>query len=266
MGEEEAGALKEEIKKPGFSEFITSLNQLVENVVSMSSRLKELKEVPPDIIKEVLSTVRDIYPKPESKDRKDNPESLQDSRLREEIDALRSSLTKLGEALSEVLKIIKERDAEVMKIIKERDEELRNAQMKQVEMLQSEIGALKSSLEKIEKRFEADGERSLTEKLAEEVTALEKRREELLRVLERLGVKVEDSYVRKDEVSKLVEEVKKKTLEEALDDKRIQAVENIIKDAVSKVVGTFAPAIQLWMQSRMLSAQEQQQEPGKESK
>jgi len=78
----------------------------------------------------------------------------------------------------------------------------------------------------------------------EAVKKYEETRTKMKETLEKLGYKVEDTYMRKDEVEKLVQEVRQKAEEEALDDKRIDAVERIITAAVDKIVGAFQPAIQ----------------------
>ena len=72
----------------------------------------------------------------------------------------------------------------------------------------------------------------------------EAKRARVREVLEGIGFKIEDVYMRRDEVERLVEEVRRKAAEEALDDKRIEAVENIICNAISKLIEMFKPAVQ----------------------
>jgi len=72
----------------------------------------------------------------------------------------------------------------------------------------------------------------------------EAKRARVKEMLERLGLRVEDVYMKKDEVEKMVEEVRRKVAEEALDDKRIEAVENIIRDAVARLIELFKPVVQ----------------------
>jgi len=83
--------------------------------------------------------------------------------------------------------------------------------------------------------------------------AFEEKRARVKTMLERMGFKVEDIYMTREEVEKLIEETKRKTEEEALSDRRITAVENIIREAVSQIVATFGPAVQIWMQHALKS-------------
>ena len=64
-----------------------------------------------------------------------------------------------------------------------------------------------------------------------------------------MGFKVEDQYMRKDEVEKLLAEREKKVLEEGLDDRKIEAVKDIVNNAVSQVVGLFKPAVDIMFSS-----------------
>lgn len=75
----------------------------------------------------------------------------------------------------------------------------------------------------------------------------ESTRSRIKETLDRMGFKVEDIYMKREEVEKLLEETKRRTAEEALDDKRITAVENIVRDAVREIVGMFSPAVKVWM-------------------
>ena len=72
----------------------------------------------------------------------------------------------------------------------------------------------------------------------------ESKRARVKEALERMGLKVEDVYMRKDEVERLVEEARRRATEEAMDDKRIEAVADIISDAISKIIEMFKPAVQ----------------------
>jgi len=72
----------------------------------------------------------------------------------------------------------------------------------------------------------------------------EEKRNRIKRMLEEMGFKVEDVYMKKDEVERLLKDAKRRATEEALDDKRIEAVKDIISDAVSQIIGLFKPAIQ----------------------
>jgi len=75
----------------------------------------------------------------------------------------------------------------------------------------------------------------------------EAKRARVREVLEKLGFRIEDVYMRRDEVERIVEETKRRTAEEAIDDKRIEAVENIIRDAVARLIELFKPAVQAFL-------------------
>jgi len=70
-------------------------------------------------------------------------------------------------------------------------------------------------------------------------------RERIKQFFEKMGFKVEDQYLRRDEVERIVEEAKRRAAEEALEEKQIEAVKEIVKDAVSKVIEMFKPAVNM---------------------
>jgi hypothetical protein len=69
-------------------------------------------------------------------------------------------------------------------------------------------------------------------------------RERFKEIAAKLGFKLEDRYVRREEVDRLLEEEKRKWMEERLDDRRIQAVENIIRETIDKAFKMFQPAVE----------------------
>jgi len=85
--------------------------------------------------------------------------------------------------------------------------------------------------------------------LASGVRSMEQFREDMKQLLEKLGLKVEDRYIPREEVERLLEEERRKAVEEAMDDRRIQAVENIINRAVDRVTDLFKPLIDVWVQN-----------------
>ena len=72
--------------------------------------------------------------------------------------------------------------------------------------------------------------------------------EELKERLEKAGYKILGGPLTYEQVEKLVEEARHKAQEEVLDDKRIAAVENIVRDSVAQIVSMFKPAVSLWME------------------
>jgi len=86
-----------------------------------------------------------------------------------------------------------------------------------------------------------------TDLLVKEVSLLEERRKKLKEALEKLGFKVEDMMMTKDEVEKLLEEKRREWEESALDDQRIKAVENIVNRAIDRIFGMFQPIVQAYL-------------------
>ncbi|MEM1749882.1 MAG: hypothetical protein QW088_03020 [Desulfurococcaceae archaeon] len=81
------------------------------------------------------------------------------------------------------------------------------------------------------------------EAIGEELKQLHERRKRILEMLRKLGFEVKDEWVRREEHEKAVEEAYRRGAEEAIDDKRIDAVKEIIIQGISKVVEMFQPAI-----------------------
>jgi len=90
---------------------------------------------------------------------------------------------------------------------------------------------------------EAEGRRSAIDEFKEAFRGFEEKRREVRKLLEDMGFKVEDVYMRREEVERLLEEARRRAMEEALEDKRIEAVKSIISEAVDKVVNVFRPAV-----------------------
>jgi len=81
------------------------------------------------------------------------------------------------------------------------------------------------------------------------ITNFETQRAGIKETSEKMGLKVEDLYVKREEVEKLVEEAKRAAGEDALDDKRIDAVSAIVRDAVSQIIELFKPAVSSYFSS-----------------
>jgi len=84
----------------------------------------------------------------------------------------------------------------------------------------------------------------LLEEFSKGIADFESMRGKIKEFLEKLGLKVEDRWLSREEHERLVEEAKKKAVEEQLEDKRIDGVVEIMKHAVDRVVGLFQPLVQ----------------------
>jgi hypothetical protein len=73
--------------------------------------------------------------------------------------------------------------------------------------------------------------------------------EELKKRLQEAGYKIVGGPLTYEQVEKLVEEARHRAQEEAIDDKRIDAVAGIIRESVSKIIEMFRPAVEVWLQS-----------------
>ena len=182
----------------------------------------------------------EIWSDPELKDLKPQPviqkKPPEESRKEETIEDTLERLKKYGMGDEELTPL----EREFMDLEEKRKKLLKAAQ-KIVMMYSPSPEQLEA--EEAEKEEEEEKPRDPFEELEAAFKDFEERRKRIREILEKMGFKVEDTYMRRDEVEQMIEEVKRKAQEEALDDKRIAAVENIVRDAVSKLIELFRPAI-----------------------
>jgi len=81
------------------------------------------------------------------------------------------------------------------------------------------------------------------EDLTKLIKEYEETRRQVKEALEALGFRVEDRYVPREEVERIVEEVRRRAYDEVLDDKRIEAVKEIISTSIAKLIELFRPAV-----------------------
>ena len=81
------------------------------------------------------------------------------------------------------------------------------------------------------------------EELIKLIRDYEETRRQIKEALESLGFRVEDRYVPREEVERIVEEVRRRAYDEALDDKRIEAVKEIISTSIARLIELFRPAV-----------------------
>jgi len=94
-------------------------------------------------------------------------------------------------------------------------------------------------------RGEYDGDSFRTlEEFEASLRRFEETRAKIREALEKMGFRVEDVYMRRDDVERAIEEAKRRAQEELVDDKRIEAVQNIVQDAVSRIIELFKPAVE----------------------
>lgn len=184
-----------------------------------------------------------------------------------DVDALKDELGKLRDELEKYRK--KEDEERVKKML---DESLRERD-EAINELKDTINVLMGKLEKITNPPKPEDEEALLKKVEsvksksmnllkdmgyevkpttltrEEVEELIKNQvtnlppDQLKEILEKHGYKVVGGPIPYDEALKMVEEARNKAYDEALEDKRVEAVKDIIKDSVSQLIQLFAPAV-----------------------
>lgn len=108
----------------------------------------------------------------------------------------------------------------------------------------------------------ADGksEEEILADLDRTIRDFEEKRVKIKETLEKYGFKVEDMYMKREEVEQLLQRAKTEALDDALEDKRLEAVGNIINNAVSKLVDqVFAPVVHAYFAAPAMMQQVGQQ-------
>ena len=82
------------------------------------------------------------------------------------------------------------------------------------------------------------------EELIKLIRDYEETRRQIKEALESLGYRVVDRYIPREEVERIVEEARRRAYDEALDDKRIEAVKEIISNSIAKLIELFRPAVE----------------------
>ena len=101
------------------------------------------------------------------------------------------------------------------------------------------------------------------ERIAKEVERLQERRRKIAEALRKMGYEVEDIYLERSKVEELLEQERQKALEEALDEKRIEVVREIVVSIVRELKDIFKPMAEAWWNTILLSqAQQTPAQPG----
>jgi flagellar motility protein MotE (MotC chaperone) len=126
------------------------------------------------------------------------------------------------------------------------------------------IKAARKILAKYDPSYTLSGEREEDEEdedplvdFEETLRSYNEKRERMKKLLESMGFKVEDLYMRREEVEKLIDEVKRRAAEEVLEDKRIEAVKDIINNAVNRIISLFSPVIDYYIPKPQQQPQQQ---------
>jgi hypothetical protein len=84
------------------------------------------------------------------------------------------------------------------------------------------------------------------EDFLESVKAYEEKRSKVRETLEKMGFKLEDKYLTREEVEKLLAEERGKAVDDALEKTRVDAFKDIMREAIDKVVGMFSPVTEVY--------------------
>jgi hypothetical protein len=156
-------------------------------------------------------------------------------------------------------------DAEKITVyIPDAETEFEKQFMKLEEERQRLIKAARKILAKYDPAYTLSGEREEDEEdedplvdFEETLRSYNEKRERMKKLLESMGFKVEDLYMRREEVEKLIDEVKRRAAEEVLEDKRIEAVKDIINNAVNRIISLFSPVIDYYIPKPQQQPQQQ---------
>lgn len=218
-----------------------------EDVAALRAKIESLDRIVGDLKAGLEDQIQRLTETLEDKKRQETREELL-KELDTRMNPLRENLKKLTEKLEGVEKgegEEKEGAGGVMKpseVLKEADKIAEEAKG-WLGKLGYKVEPEKLSKEEVQKMIDAAQKEALANLPPEE---LKKR-------LEDAGYKIVGGPLTYEQVQKLVEEAKRRAQEDALEDKRIEAVQNIIRDSVGKIIGMFQPAVEIWMRSSLES-------------
>lgn len=233
---EDVAALREEIK--------ALESKIVGDPVSaLKERIEKIDAVVGELKKGLETQIRELTETLEDKKRKETREELL-----KELDTKMSPLQEGLKTLTEKLEKMERGEAEPAGEMKP-SEVLKEAD-KIAEEAKGWLAKLGYKVEP-EKLSKEEVQKMIREAQKEALASLPP--EELRKRLEQAGYKIVGGPLTYEQVEKLVEEARRRAQEEALEDKRIEAVQNIIRDSVGKIIGMFQPAIEIWMRSSLES-------------
>lgn len=203
--------------------------------------------------------------------------SLRQDALKEKVESVETRANSILDLVNTTVKEWKT-ELETKRTEEERQKLLSEMEEKMIKPLKSEVESMKTALENLPKGG-TGGTEKLTE-LEDTLSKIEGVTESAKSWLRKIGYPVEnleaapsvelkgsakeltDDYLRKtlesrgykmvggpmsyDQIQKLMEEERKKAQEEVLDDKRIDAVADIIKESVKDIIEMFKPAVNIY--------------------
>jgi len=213
------------------------LNSPPEDVATLRDRIENLDRVVLDLKGAMENQIKQLTETLEDKKRKEVREELLQE-VENKIDPLRKDLKTVLERLKSPAEGIGAGSvAEPAKVLDEAKRVAEKAK-KWLSEMGYRVEPETLSKDQVQKMIEK-AQKSALEKLPPE---------ELKQRLEKAGYKIIGGPLSYEQVEKLIEEAARKAQEEVLEDQRIKAVENIIRDSVKQIVGMFSPAVKMWME------------------
>lgn len=240
-----------------------------------------LSEKIQDVNQAALSTA---FTRKSLKEMNQPPEELQD--LRKRVDDTMETVNNMLELVTTTMKDMqstlegKQKAEERQQLIKDIEERVIQPLKQDLEAVKKEVEVkppkteenLRTMREKI-KGFEEEARGTLEElgiqvperRVVTEGPAVPRKDEELVDDLKRRGYRVEFDMVSREEAQRLAEDAKRRVQEDLLEDKRIQAVENIIRDMIKNIFEMFSPPLRKWMEGSLESREAEAEGGGAES-
>jgi uncharacterized coiled-coil DUF342 family protein len=216
-----------------------------EDVAALRDKIEKIDAVVADLKAGIEAKINQITEILNEKARKEQREELL-KELDSKMDPLRQTL----QAMAEKLKGIEKGAPSISEAIKPTEVAKPSEILKQAEQLAEDA---KNWLSKL--GYKVEPEKLSREEVQKMIQEAQKQalaslpEDDLKKRLQQAGYKIVGGPLTYEQVEKLVEEAKRKAQEEAIDDKRIDAVAGIIRESVSKIIEMFRPAVEVWLQS-----------------
>lgn len=213
------------------------LNTPPEDVAALRERIENINRIVGELKGGLENQIKQLTEKLEDKKRKEVREELL-TELDNKMDPLRETLQNLTKKLESLEKGEEKTGSGGMKPEKI-FEEAEKVASKAKSWLQKQgyrVESEKLSKNEVKKMIEE----------AQKQALMKLPPEELRKRLEQAGYKVVGGPLSWEQVEKMLKEEKRKAQEEAIDDKRVDAVANIVRDAVTKIIEMFKPAVEAY--------------------
>jgi len=213
------------------------LNSPPEDIAALREKIERTDRIVSDLKSGLEEQIRKLTETLEDKKRKETREELL-KELDEKMNPVREGLKTLMEKLEKVEKgeSTTSNGMKPSDVLKEANKVAEEAKG-WLSSMGYKVEPERLSREEVQKMIE-EAQKQALEKLPPD---------ELKKKLEEKGYEIVGEPLTPAKVREIVKEERRKAQEEVLDDKRISAVENIIRDSVKEIVSMFKPAVQMWV-------------------